>query len=92
MRLIHTQKLEEFFDDQIPKYAILSHTWGAPKDEVSFADMCYKSFDQKSGFQMIRYLCEQAFGDNLSWVWCDTCCINKDSSGEFSEAINSMFQ
>ena len=28
----------------------------------------------------------------IDWVWVDTCCINKDSSAELSEAINSMYQ
>ena len=26
------------------------------------------------------------------WVWIDTCCIDKTSSAELSEAINSMFR
>jgi hypothetical protein len=30
-------------------------------------------------------------GDSLDWIWVDTVCINKDSSQELSEAINSMF-
>jgi len=28
----------------------------------------------------------------LEWVWIDTCCIDKSSSAELSEAINSMFR
>lgn len=38
MRLINTDTLEfeEFEGEDIPKYAILSHTWGS--DEVSFGD------------------------------------------------------
>lgn len=41
---------------------------------------------------------EETFGNGqhhaprLSWIWIDTCCINKDSSHELSEAINSMFR
>lgn len=42
MRLLHYNKdgdfsLTEFFESDIPKYAILSHTWAA--EEVSFADL-----------------------------------------------------
>ena len=39
MRLLNstTLQLEEFPENEIPKYAILSHTWG--KDEISFQDM-----------------------------------------------------
>jgi hypothetical protein len=94
MRLINTKtlQLEEFFGDQIPEYAILSHTWGTPKDEVSFKDIDSNILSHKAGYQKIRYLCEQASKDQLSWAWSDTCCINKDSSAELSEAINSMFQ
>lgn len=41
MRLINTRTLEiqEFFDTDIPRYAILSHTWGA--EEVTFQDWLY---------------------------------------------------
>jgi hypothetical protein len=94
MRLINTKtlQLEESFGDQIPDYAILSHTWVAPKDEVTFLDMSSRQYEHKLGFIKIQYLCQQASGDHLSWAWCDTCCINKDSSAELSEAINSMFQ
>ena len=94
MRFINTKtiQLEEFFGDQIPDYAILSHTWVAPKDEVTFQDMSSGQYEHKLGFTKIQYLCQQASGDHLSWAWCDTCCINKDSSAELSEAINSMFQ
>jgi hypothetical protein len=39
MRLLNvfTGKLEEYFGSEIPKYAILSHTWG--RDEVTFLDI-----------------------------------------------------
>jgi hypothetical protein len=94
MRLINaeTLELEEFCGNEIPEYAILSHTWETPKEEVSFIDITSKTFKHKAGYQKIWYLCQQASKDHLSWVWCDTCCINKDSSAELSEAINSMFQ
>jgi hypothetical protein len=39
MRLLNvaTKKLEEYFGDDIPPYAILSHTWGT--NEVTFKDI-----------------------------------------------------
>lgn len=94
MRLINTTtfQLDEFFGEDIPKYAILSHTWGRPKDEVTFRDIETGQYEHKSAYQKIRYLCEQATKDELSWAWCDTCCIDKSSSAELSEAINSMFR
>lgn len=94
MRLIsvETMVLEEFFGEHIPSYAILSHTWGQIHEEVHFREMGTTSAHQKAGYKKIRYLCQQAAKDGLRWVWCDTCCIDKSSSAELSESINSMFQ
>ena len=39
----------------------------------------------------IRCSCERAVLDGLQWIWVDSCCIDKMSSAELSEAINSMF-
>jgi hypothetical protein len=91
MRLInvHTRKLEYFVGDEIPKYAILSHTWGA--EEVTFADYENGNFHHMKGYQKIKYICEQAVLDGLNYIWVDTCSIDKSSSAELSEAINSMF-
>ncbi|KAI7249107.1 hypothetical protein KC343_g4462 [Hortaea werneckii] len=73
-----------------PPYAILSHTW--EDDEVLFKDMSdLESAKAKSGWQKIEYICRQALDDGLEWAWIDTCCIDKSSSAELSEAINSMF-
>ncbi|KAH8689731.1 hypothetical protein GQ44DRAFT_587350, partial [Phaeosphaeriaceae sp. PMI808] len=40
----------------------------------------------------IRFCGEQARRDNLQYFWIDTCCIDKSSSSELSEAINSMYR
>lgn len=93
MRLLNSTTLElaEFMGDDVPPYAILSHTWG--KDEVTLRDIQdpTKRKDD-SRFAKIRACCKQAAEvDKLDWVWIDTCCIDKTSSAELSEAINSMF-
>ncbi|KAF5587104.1 uncharacterized protein FSUBG_11903 [Fusarium subglutinans] len=81
---------EEFHESKIPKYAILSHTWG--QEEVTFQDWADPtSVVQKSGFTKIIEACEQARNDDYSYVWIDTNCIDKSSSAELTEAINSMF-
>ncbi|RSL52446.1 hypothetical protein CEP54_010902 [Fusarium duplospermum] len=93
MRLINTTTLEveEFFDISIPEYAILSHTWG--DGEVSLQDWAdRKNRRFKPGFQKIMWSCSQAVKDKLDYVWVDTNCIDKTSSAELSEAINSMFK
>ncbi|KAF1980937.1 HET-domain-containing protein [Aulographum hederae CBS 113979] len=50
------------------------------------------SAQQKLGFKKIRYTCDEALRQHLKHVWVDTCCIDKTSSAELSEAINSMFR
>jgi len=92
MRLLHAEKrtLKEFFDDAIPIYAILSHTWG--EDEVTFQDILKPECRKKIGYVKINYACEQAIRDNIAWVWVDTCCIDKSSSAELTESINSMYR
>ncbi|KAI0376716.1 HET-domain-containing protein [Hypomontagnella monticulosa] len=91
---INTLKLEEFIGSEIPRYAILSHRW---KDgtEVSFQEwQCADTDDnirQKEGYAKIMGACRLARADGLQYLWCDTVCIDKTSSAELSEAINSMF-
>jgi hypothetical protein len=95
MRLLNvrTEQVEEFTGDDRPQYAILSHRWGA--DEVSFQDMATMTKAQlaeKEGYQKIMFCCQQAQRDGLKYCWVDTCSIDKSSSAELSEAINSMFR
>ncbi|KAM7184619.1 Heterokaryon incompatibility protein (HET) domain containing protein [Naviculisporaceae sp. PSN 640] len=94
MRLINTSTLalKEFFDSEVPNYAILSHTWD--DDEVSLHEMEQQlpSLASRRGHQKIKQACRLAQDDQLDWIWLDTCCIDKKSSAELTEAINSMFQ
>jgi len=76
----------------IPPYAILSHTWGADDTEVTFQDMTSGTGREKLGFEKMQFCADQAQRDGLQFCWVDTCCINKDSSSELQEAINSMFR
>ncbi|KAH8890726.1 HET-domain-containing protein, partial [Thozetella sp. PMI_491] len=95
MRLLNalTQELELFPDpvsNDVP-YAILSHTW--MDDEVTFEDMKDVPVAQtKVGFAKIRAACDKAAEFGLHYIWVDTCCIDKSSSAELSEAINSMYR
>jgi hypothetical protein len=92
MRLINVTTFElKDFGANPPFYAILLHTWG--EGEVSFQDMAdLDAARQKKGFAKIEHCCRQARRHGLSWAWVDTCCIDKASSAELSETINSMFQ
>lgn len=93
MRLINssTLELEEFGGDQVPRYAVLSHRWSSVNDEVSYKEYRKGLKKETSGYAKIRRFCAQALEHGLSYVWIDTACIDKRSSAELSEAINSMF-
>ncbi|MCJ1313481.1 hypothetical protein MMC25_007159, partial [Agyrium rufum] len=82
--------LTEFFEGDIPKYAILSHRWGA--EEVTFKDMTDGTGKSKIGYGKIRFCGEQAKRNGLRYFWVDTCCIDKSNSTELAEALNSMFR
>ncbi|KAI3397690.1 hypothetical protein diail_10459 [Diaporthe ilicicola] len=95
MRLINcsTRKLEEHVGESIPRYAILSHTWGP--DEVAYQDLASREPREYAGnhsWWKLERSCQQALEDGWDYLWADTVCIDKSSSAELSEAINSMFK
>ena len=77
--------------DQIPPYAILSHTWGQDNGEVTFEDIMNGTGEDKPGYEKIWFCGEQARQDGLLYFWIDTCCIDKSDKAELSLSINSMF-
>ncbi|KAH6684899.1 heterokaryon incompatibility protein-domain-containing protein [Plectosphaerella plurivora] len=96
MRLVHTTSLElsDFTLAKPPPYAILSHTWGP--EEVTFQDLCASAAPDrtswtKAGYAKIVQTCRLAKERGLDYAWIDTCCIDKKSSAELTESINSMF-
>ncbi|KAJ4305589.1 hypothetical protein N0V90_001120 [Kalmusia sp. IMI 367209] len=78
--------------DVIPPYAILSHTWGADEEEVTFDNLAKNAGKDKPGYKKIQLCGEQAKRDGLQHFWVDTCCINKANKAELSLAIRSMFR
>ena len=89
MRLLNarTRKLEEFVS-VVPKYAILSHTWG--EEEVLFKDINNPDVEQMKGYGKINFSCVQALKDDLNYVWCDTCCKSVAHSVSGSWALIIM--
>ncbi|KAK1829452.1 HET-domain-containing protein [Podospora conica] len=94
---VETLGLEHFVGKNTPKYAILSHTW--EDEEISFQEMnqygpyiTYYQHTMPKGFAKIRQTCCLAALRGLQYAWVDTCCIDKSSSAELTEAINSMFR
>jgi hypothetical protein len=86
-------ELITFNADDVPPYAILSHTW-TEDEEVTFAELVADAGKSKSkaGYDKIRFCLHEAAEDGLQYSWVDTCCINKSTSDELSTAINSMFR
>lgn len=46
---------------------------------------------KRESWYKISMTCEKALRHGYDYAWVDTCCIDKSSSAELSEAINSMF-
>ena len=94
-------KVLEFGDDEKTEYAILSHRWMKEEAEVDYREMVKlakmtmkekEEIRQRDGYRKIVQSCEQARANGYEWLWVDTCCIDKRSSAELSESINSMYR
>jgi hypothetical protein len=84
--------LTSFTGNNIPSYAILSHTWGADDQELTFQDITNGIGRNKAGYRKIQFCGDQAKKDGLQYVWVDSCCINKSDPIELQTSINSMFR
>ena len=102
MWLLSTDRAElQHFTDHLAVdggYAILSHTWG-PNEQTFQELQALREECQRTGKNprdcapaKIRRSCLLAESYGYRWIWIDTCCIDKTSSSELSEAINSMFR
>ena len=93
-RLLDTTTLElVYFHNPPSEYTILSHCWG--DEEVSFQEWLNRQTNDistRKGFLKVSTFCARALRDGYSLCWVDTCCIDKSSSAELSEVINSMYQ
>ena len=85
-------RLEEYHDAKIPPYIILSHTCAADDEKVTYEDLLEGTGKNKAGYRKIDFCRQHAVNDGLENFWVDTCCIDKSSSTELSNAINSMFR
>ncbi|UJO17551.1 Vegetative incompatibility protein HET-E-1 [Fulvia fulva] len=97
MRLINifTEELKTFYSAEIPPYGILSHRWG--DQEVSLktyqADQQHGRQRQSKVTDFCTHLRDVTYTQEpVEWAWVDTCFINKESSAELTEFINSMYQ
>ena len=75
MRLLQATGEDDFslveYIDNIPPYAILSHTWGPDHEEVTFKDI-YKGKGKgktKLGYAKLRFCATQAAIDGFQYFW-----------------------
>lgn len=80
---------ETFYGDP-PPYAILSHRW--LDDEPTYQDITNGTGHDKQGYDKLDFCLERIPHDSLEYFWVDTVCIDKTSSAELTEALNSMFR
>jgi hypothetical protein len=94
MRLLNLNTLDlvEFMHCEKPPYVILSHTWDAEEVSLQELQSPRAHIKQKKGWTKIQNFAQKGEENGFEWGWVDTCCIDKTSSAELSEAINSMFK
>ncbi|KAI0096806.1 HET-domain-containing protein [Nemania sp. FL0031] len=104
MRFLNTSTFEvkHLSEGQVQSegYAILSHRWLSDGEEITFQDIHKYTTALQSHtrpfilpqLDKIRGACDVARDRGLRWLWMDTCCIDKDDTREYAEAINSMFR
>jgi hypothetical protein len=67
-------------------------TPATPSSPISPVENAAVPLFARAGFLKIQRTCAVArVRDELAYAWVDTCCIDKTSSAELAEAINSMF-
>ncbi len=84
--------VDRFVPSDVPPYAILSHRWEPGNQEVTYRDLLNGLKDGKSGFRKLQFCRDQAEKDGFEYFWVDSCCIDKSSSAEISESVNSMYK
>jgi len=95
MRLLNVNSLKfaEFRDHNRPCYVAASHRW-VDNHEATFQDIRDGCNTNGKGYEKVKAFAEYIRKNMtaVEWLWIDTCCINKDSAAELSEAVNSMFE
>ncbi|KAF2852556.1 HET-domain-containing protein [Plenodomus tracheiphilus IPT5] len=84
-------RLQSFHRD-IPLYTILSHRWLPEEEEVTFQDIAAGTGTSKRGYFKLQFCADEAAKLGITHFWADTCCIDKSSSSELQEAIDSMYR
>ena len=102
-----TGRFKWFPDPRAIRYAILSHVWAKPdrknpakyRPEQTYEEIVKLEQDIPLDQPILDKLspkiqgaCKIAREHDFNYIWIDSGCIDKSSSAELSEAINSMFE
>ncbi|KAF9225743.1 HET-domain-containing protein [Gyrodon lividus] len=86
-----TALIKTSIDDYF-SYATLSHRWGDSEPLLkNLQASTTHLLPPSSGAEKLQGFCAIARERGCRWAWSDTCCIDKSSSAELQESINSMF-
>ncbi|PIL31316.1 hypothetical protein GSI_06014 [Ganoderma sinense ZZ0214-1] len=105
MRLLNTKTFEfvSINDPRSVPYAILSHVWSKQGEQTyqEILELVVEANRESNPRHAsdvlthisakVRRCCARALADGYEFVWIDSSCIDKTSSAELSEAINSMY-
>ncbi|KAF8166978.1 hypothetical protein BJ912DRAFT_232251 [Pholiota molesta] len=87
------ETIYQFLFGKFARFAILSHTWQSK--EIVYGDTLpgAQPYQKRPEYQKVENFCRVAYEDHrVSFAWIDTLCINKDSSSELDESIQSMYK
>ncbi|KAK4198331.1 heterokaryon incompatibility protein-domain-containing protein [Triangularia verruculosa] len=90
--LSHTWGDEELLFEDLQHPALAACSWNDDPKTLSRLPPAASACFEKKGFNKVQKAVELARKEGFGFIWIDTCCIDKSSSAELSEAINSMFQ
>jgi hypothetical protein len=76
----------EATDKAVSQEATKASTWLSGEPEPGLPP-----WHAKKGSEKVFGCCKETIKLGFSYAWIDTCCIDKSSSSELSESINSMF-
>ncbi|KAM5546140.1 hypothetical protein V8D89_000266 [Ganoderma adspersum] len=82
-------------DPAVPQNALSPDSFtspSAPTPELRSTKSPQSIWDDPELSPKIRDACRVARENGYRYIWIDSCCIDKSSSSELSEAINSMYQ
>lgn len=95
---VSTDGGEQSYDDVRRIQAVVKKGWQEPPPSASDTSASAESRERSTIFahpalsDKVRGFCKVARDAGYRLAWNDACCIDKTSSAELSEAINSMFE